>query len=345
MEEGVVSIELAKGEGTSYEATFAQPLIPGQVVITINTSTGVKRLIDDTRGNLLGEAGLITAGTVTYSNNNSSTVSFTLGAGVTLKADMDKPITVFGAVDYTAKDKSDAIYGKVKYYDAVAQQMEVVVRRDIIQEAAINKMGIIDPNKQFANAMLDQYHMRRNTKMAKAIKWGYRGNELDIDLTQFDLTAGSYPTYINAFINMLEGLDHEIANRLGSVMNASAYLVGRDGKYAFSTLAASKDWVPNTKATYVVGLVGWWKARPVVYSDVLDATECYASCKTADGNLAPLISGQFLPLSNLPTIGDYNNVSKFSTGIYSMESLDMLTSELLQKFTIKLPASMKVTVK
>jgi hypothetical protein len=191
--------------------------------------------------------------------------------------------------------------------------------------------------------MLDQYHIRRNTKLALAILNGYVGNSYEIDLSKFSLATSEYPAYINCFINMLEGIDQAIANRLGSVMNATAYLVGKDVKYAFTTLSASKDWVPNTKATYVVGLVGWWKSRPVVYSDKLAADEAFAACKTADGNLAPIISGQFLPLSNLPTIGDYDNISKFSTGIYSMESLDMLTSELLQRFTVKLPDALKIT--
>jgi hypothetical protein len=346
MDEGVQTLTSSDLTSASQSLTFSQPIIPGQLVITIKTDKGEERLIDDTRGNLLAKGGVITAGKVNYSESaaggstaNVGSVTFTLSdtfkSGVTIKS-----IDAFAAFDYTAKDKSDAIFGKVKYYNAKAQQMEVIVKRDIIQEAAINKMGILDPNKQFANAMLDQYHMRRNTKLVNSIKAGYLGNTYELDLSRFSLSTSDYPSYINCFINMLEGIDHAIANRLGSVMNASAYLVGRDGKYAFSTLAASKDWVPNTKATYVVGLVGWWKARPVVYSDRLEANECFASCKTADGNLAPVISGQFLPLSNLPTIGDYNNISKFSTGIYSMESLDLLTSELLQRFTIKLPADM-----
>lgn len=335
MDEGVKTVvDAVDGSKTKFQFTIGQPILPGQVVVTM----GKNRIIDDTRGNLITTAGLITAGKVDYL---AGTIDVTFATAPTMA--VAKTVDCFAAVDYTAKDKSDAIFGKVKYYNARANQMEVVVKRDIIQEAAINKMGILDPNKAFANAMLDQYHMRRNTKLALAILNGYQGNSYEIDLSKFSLSSSEYPAYINCFINMLEGIDQAIANRLGSVMNATAYLVGKDVKYAFTTLSASKDWVPNTKATYVVGLVGWWKSRPVVYSDRLAADEAYASCKTADGNLAPVISGQFLPLSNLPTIGDYNNISKFSTGIYSMESLDMLTSELLQRFTVKLPAAMLIT--
>lgn len=328
-DEGVKSMEDVASK-TQYEFNFGSPVLPGQVLV----ESGDHRIVDDTRGNLITTPGLLTKGTVDYTTGK---VTMTFAANTT------KKVVCAAAVDYTAKDKSDAIYGKVKYYNARAQQMEVIVKRDIIQEASINKMGILNPNKLFANAMLDQYHVRRNTKLAKSIKNGYTGNSYEIDLSSFNLSTSEYPAYINCFINMLEGIDQAIANRLGSVMNATAYLVGKDVKYAFTTLAASKDWVPNTKATYVVGLVGWWKSRPVVYSDVVAADEAYAACKTADGNLAPVISGQFLPLSNLPTIGDYDNISKFSTGIYSMESLDLLTSELLQRFTIKLPDALKIT--
>lgn len=332
-DEGVKSIVENVGQ-TSYSFSFSGPVLPGQVLVEY----GANRIVDDTRGNLITVPGLLTSGTVNYSTG-AVTLTFAAATSTTVGPN----VKCSAAVDYTAKDKSDAIYGKVKYYNARAQQMEVIVKRDIIQEASINKMGVLNPNKLFANAMLDQYHIRRNTKLAKSIKFGYAGNSYEIDLSKFSIATSEYPAYINCFINMLEGIDQAIANRLGSVMNATAYLVGKDVKYAFTTLAASKDWVPNTKATYVVGLVGWWKSRPVVYSDVLAADEAYAACKTADGNLAPVISGQFLPLSNLPTIGDYDNISKFSTGIYSMESLDLLTSELLQRFTIKLPDALKIT--
>lgn len=335
MDEGVkLMTDTADGVKDAFTFTVGQPIIPGHVTV----EHGKLRIVDDTRGQLIGPAGAMSVGTVDYQKGEIKLTFNTAPAA----AD-GANVTCFVSVDYTAKDKSDAIYGKVKYYNARANQMEVVVKRDIIQEASINKMGVLDPNKMFANAMLDQYHIRRNTKLANNIKFGYQGNTYTIDLSTFSLASSEYPAYINVFINMLEGIDQVIANRVGSVMNATAYLVGKNTKYAFTTLSASKDWVPNTQATYVVGLVGWWKSRPVVYSNVLGDDEAYASCKTADGNLAPLISGQFLPLSNLPSVGSYDNVSKFSTGIYSMESLDLLTSELLQRFEVKLPAAMVLT--
>jgi hypothetical protein len=334
MDEGQKTIPTTVDGSKQYSFAFGTPVLPGQVIVVY----GPYQIVDDTRGNLIAVPGLLSKGTVNY-QTGAVELEFVNATETTVAA----TVKCTAAVDYTAKDKSDAIYGKVKYYNARAQQMEVIVKRDIIQEASINKMGILNPNKLFANAMLDQYHIRRNTKLALAILNGYVGNSYEIDLSKFSLATSEYPAYINCFINMLEAIDQAIANRLGSVMNATAYLVGKDVKYAFTTLSASKDWVPNTKATYVVGLVGWWKSRPVVYSDKLAADEAFAACKTADGNLAPIISGQFLPLSNLPTIGDYDNISKFSTGIYSMESLDMLTSELLQRFTIKLPDALKIT--
>jgi hypothetical protein len=334
MDEGVKTIPTTVDGSKEFSFAFGTPVLPGQVKVVYGPYT----IIDDTRGNLITVPGLLKKGTVNY-QTGAVDLEFTNATETSVAG----TVTCTAATDYTAKDKSDAIYGKVKYYNARAQQMEVIVKRDIIQEASINKMGILNPNKLFANAMLDQYHIRRNTKLAKTILNGYVGNSYEIDLSKFSLATSEYPAYINCFINMLEAIDQSIANRLGSVMNATAYLVGKDVKYAFTTLSASKDWVPNTKATYVVGLVGWWKSRPVVYSDQLAADEAFAACKTADGNLAPVISGQFLPLSNLPTIGDYDNISKFSTGIYSMESLDMLTSELLQRFTIKLPEALKLT--
>lgn len=334
MDDGVLHVTSPVDAGSKeHEFSIGKPLTPGQVLI----SAGDFRIVDNSRGSLMAEAGLLEAGKVNY---QEGTISLTFAKDL---PEQVKEVTCQVAVDYVAKEQLDAITGEVKYYNARAAQIVVPVKRDIITDVSIKKMGVLNPDKLYAQAMLDQYHVRRNTLLAKNIMRGYRGNTLEIDLSKFTLQTSEYPAYINAFINMLEGLDQNIANRLGVVKHPTAYLVGKEVKYAFSTLASSKDWVPNEKATYVVGLEGWWKGRPVVYSDQLSDNEAYASCKTVDGNLAPLISGNFLPMSNLPTVGNYDNANKYSTGIYSMESLDLLTSELLQRFVVKLPAAFKLT--
>lgn len=334
MEEGVVTIVSEKNVSGEYEFAVNKPITPGQVLI----AAGDFRIVDNSRGQLMAEAGLLEEGKVDY-KTGKITVKF-VAAKLTDKV---KKVTMKCSVDYVAKDKLDAIQGEVKYYNARAAQLVVPVKRDIITDDAIKKMGVLNPDELYAKAMVDQFHIRRNTLLADNMKNGYTGNSLEIDLSGFTLKTSEYPAYVNAFINLLEALDQEIANRLGVVKHPTAYLVGKKVKYAFSTLSTSKDWIPNEKATYVVGLVGWWKGRPVVYSDRLSDDEAYASCKTVDGNLAPFISGNFLPMSNLPTVGNYDNVNKYATGIYSMESLDMLTSELLQRFTVKLPAALELT--
>lgn len=334
MEEGIVALKSNAEDGPSFTINIGHKIVPGQLVI----GAGDTRIVDNSRGRLMAEAGVLKEGKVNYSEG---TVELTFGDGV-LELANAKEVEVVCRIDYAAKEKLDAIEGEVKYYDAKAGQIVVPVKRNIITDDAIKKMGTLSPDQLYANAMVDQYHIRRNTLLAKNIVNGYRGTTLDVDLSDFTLKTSEYPAYVNVFINMLEAIDQNIANRLGVVKNATAYLVGAKGKYAFSTLSTSKDWVPNETATYVVGLFGWWKGRPVVYSDQLQDDECYASCKTTDGNLAPLISGSFLPMSNLPTVGNYDNVTKYATGIYSMESLDLLTSELLQRFRVKLPAALEL---
>ena len=99
-------------------------------------------------------------------------------------------------------------------------------------------------------------------------------------------------------------------------------------------------WEKNTKMTYINDLLGWYNGIPVLRStDVNEAAgegTFYAIHKTADGQMAPLARGIYMPLTDTPTIGNYANPTQMAAGIYYQEGTRYMAPELVQKVTFKL---------
>ena len=62
----------------------------------------------------------------------------------------------------------------------------------------------------------------------------------------------------------------------------------------------------------------------------------YAIHKTHDGQMAPLARGIYMPLTDTPTIGNYNNPTQMASGIYYQEGVRYMAPELVQKVTFKM---------
>jgi hypothetical protein len=99
-------------------------------------------------------------------------------------------------------------------------------------------------------------------------------------------------------------------------------------------------WKRNTEMTYINDLLGWYDGVPVLRStDIKEESGegvFYAIHKTADGQMAPLARGIYMPLTDTPTIGNYNNPTQMAAGIYYQEGTKYLAPELVQRvsFTI-----------
>ena len=95
----------------------------------------------------------------------------------------------------------------------------------------------------------------------------------------------------------------------------------------------------NTKMTYINDLLGWYDGVPVLRStDITEAAgegTFYAIHKTKDGQMAPLARGIYMPLTDTPTIGNYNNPTQMASGIYYQEGTKYMAPELVQKVTFK----------
>ena len=54
--------------------------------------------------------------------------------------------------------------------------------------------------------------------------------------------------------------------------------------------------------------------------------------------MAPIARGIFLPVNDLPEVGNFNNPTQSASGIFSYEGVKFLTSDLVQKFSVTVPA-------
>jgi hypothetical protein len=95
--------------------------------------------------------------------------------------------------------------------------------------------------------------------------------------------------------------------------------------------------VPNKESGYIEDLIGYYNGIPVIKSYRVGDTEGYAIHKTSDGLMAPMARGIFLPVNDLPEVGNFNNPTQSASGIFSYEGVKFLTSELVQKFEVTLP--------
>jgi hypothetical protein len=95
----------------------------------------------------------------------------------------------------------------------------------------------------------------------------------------------------------------------------------------------------NTKMTYINDLLGWYDGIPVLRSTDINEAQgegtFYAIHKTQDGQMAPLARGIYMPLTDTPTIGNYNNPTQMAAGIYYQEGTKYMAPELVQKVTFK----------
>lgn len=74
---------------------------------------------------------------------------------------------------------------------------------------------------------------------------------------------------------------------------------------------------------------------PVLRTTDIASSDVYAIHKTPDGQMAPLVRGIYLPLTDTPSIGNYNNPTQISSGIYYQEGIKSLAPELVNYINIQ----------
>jgi hypothetical protein len=83
-------------------------------------------------------------------------------------------------------------------------------------------------------------------------------------------------------------------------------------------------------------LLGFYDGIPVLLHEGVASNKGFAIHKTIDGQLAPVGRGIFLPLTNTPTIGNYENPTQQATGVFYQQGNKSIVPELVQEFELNL---------
>lgn len=302
------------------------PIIPNSLKITVKRGAATYILKDDGLGAIVGPfgAGLVSGTSINYS---TGAIVFTLGVAFdSYNAEWfeDAP-----------KDPTNKTKPALKYYDLNCTAEVLLSETNLVTNLVAQKSMNIPINDILKRRLLEEYVKMTNSKIVNAINLGYVGGTTTIDLSDYNLaSSATFETLLNVFTHGLNKVDTQLTDKSYKSVTPSAYLVGKKVAELFKSCNRLGSFVANTESTYIEDLLGYFNGVPVIKTHRIDQWTAYASHKTSDGQLAPAARAIFLPVNDLPEVGNFNNPTQSAGGIYSYEGTTLLTSELLQKFVI-----------
>ena len=331
------------------EYVVGRKLIPGTVRIKIVRADGTRaELVDDGQGHFLAVANTITVGNLNYLNGK---VNFTL---VTAPAAGDK-ITIVGKEDTTGTPScttgADNSHAADKRFMGKMQQIALNTVPDMLMAeyniaalGAMKKATGSDMATFLFTKLRELYTKCINGKLVTMLEGGYRGDVMtDLDLSNSSTGLSTkfmdYRSRVDLFDAYLINVETALATKAVKGVTTTAYVAGNRAANQFQKGGIIGKWEKNTKLSYINDLLGWYDGIPVLRStDIQEATDegtFYAIHKTADGQMAPLARGIYMPLTDTPTVGNYHNPTQMVSGIYYQEGIRYLAEELVQKVTFK----------
>lgn len=345
---GGFSDSLTVTADTAYEFLTGRKVIPGTLRVKVVTETEKFELIDGGQGEFMAVAGKITDSKINYLNGK---IEFTLATALTPDKDT---ITVIGKEDVTGTPSgctgADNARTNDKRFTAKMQQLGLTTVPDmLVAEYNIASLGALkkatgsDMATFLFTKLRELYTKMINYKLVSTLEEGYQGNVMsDLDLS-VDTMSGQFHDYrsrLDLFDNYLIDVESALAKKAVKGITTTAYLAGNNASNQFQKGGSIGRWEKNTKATYINDLLGWYNGIPVLRSTDVKEEDgegtFYALHKTADGQMAPLARGIYMPLTDTPTIGNYANPTQMAAGIYYQEGTRIMAPELAQKVTFKI---------
>lgn len=328
--------------GSAVAYTAGEKIIPGSIslkLIHAATPTAPVIIKDDLNGNLIGAANVLAVGTVNYS---TGAINFQVGTGFVpaagdkyyLSASSDVPGTpeFGGAVPgsgYGNRFKLD-----MNSIQVTSEPDMLIAENNIMSIAAMQKAVGVNPSDVAGAKLVELYTKLINLKITNSIVDADQSTVHAIDSNAWTSDFYDYQSRLDAFKAELISVDTKLATQSVKGVAATTYIVGSDLGNWFRRLTQDNLFVDNQDSTYISDLLGYYKGIPVLRHDSLGAKDGYAIHKTKDGQLAPSIRGIFLPLTDTPAVGNYNNPSQLATGVYYQEATESIVPELVQKFSV-----------
>jgi len=347
---GGFEMSLTPAAQTSWSATVGRKLIPGTVrvkIVEVSSGTTTKlELIDNGQGKFMAEPGVITAGTINYL---SGKVDFTLSSAMT--TDTGSSITIIGKEDVTGTpcntNGASNAHANDKRFIAKMQQIGLstvpdmlVAEYNIAALGAMKKATGADMATFLFGKLREIYTKAINYKLVSTLEDGYMGDVLDdLDLSNTNTQIASkfhdYRSRVDLFDAYLINVETVLASKAVKGVDITCYVAGPQACNQFQKGGIIGKWQRNTKMTYISDLLGWYDGIPVLRSTDIQEDNgkgtFYAIHKTKDGQMAPLARGIYMPLTDTPTIGNYNNPTQMASGIYYQEGTKYMAQELVQK--------------
>lgn len=346
---GGFTLNITPTSETSYSSLIGRKIIPGTVRVKIANETEKYELIDNGQGAFMAVANKISAGTINYLNGR---VEFTLTTALTGDPSKES-ITIVGKEDVTGTPCNTTgasnAHANDKRFIAKMQQIGLstvpdmlVAEYNIAALGAMKKATGSDMATFLFTKLRELYTKVINYKLVSTLEEGYVGNVMaDLDLTQTAMTGQfhDYRSRVDLFDAYLVNVESALATKAVKGVDITAFVAGNQASNQFQKGSVIGKWEKNTKMTYINDLLGWYNGIPVLRSTdiVEDAGKgtFYAIHKTKDGQMAPLARGIYMPLTDTPTIGNYNNPTQMASGIYYQEGTKYMAPELVQKVTFK----------
>lgn len=322
------------------ELTSGYKIIPGTVRVKCEDAAGKKfELIDDGQGNLMGIAGKI----------NSSSINYLDGTVKASFAETPAKVEVVGKEDVTGTpcnaDGASNVHQYDKRFIAKMQQLGLstvpdmlVAEYNIAALGAMKKATGADMATFLFTKLREIYTKMINFKLVTTLEEGYRGNTMDDLKFNDDSIATKFHDYrsrVDLFDAYLINVETALASKAVKGVDITAYVAGPNACNQFQKGGIIGKFERNTKMTYINDLLGWYDGIPVLRStDVAEDNGkgvFYAIHKTHDGQMAPLARGIYMPLTDTPTIGNYNNPTQMASGIYYQEGTRYMAQELVQR--------------
>ena len=359
---GGFTMELDANQAT-HSTLVGRKLIPGTVRVKVTSAAGSYELVDDGQGSFMAKAGVMVSGTLNYLNGK---VDFVLASTPTTAGTITAAITLVGKEDVTGTPcnttGSTNAHANDKRFLAKMQQLGLstvpdmlVAEYNIASLGAMKKATGADMASFLFTKLRELYTKMINYKLVSTLVDGYQGETMtDLDLSKngigFDpQTSGQYLTFtdyrsrVDLFDAYLINVETTLAQKAVKGVTTTAYVAGTRAASQFQKGGIIGKFKRNEKMTYISDLLGWYDGIPVLRSNDIEETGndkavFYAIHKTADGQMAPLARGIYMPLTDTPTIGNYNNPTQMASGIYYQEGTKYLAQELVQRveFTIGL---------
>lgn len=348
---GGFSLEVTPTAQASYSTIVGRKIIPGTVRVKIANETEKFELIDNGQGVLMAVPGKISDGKVNYLNGKVEFTLITALAGDATK----ESVTIVGKEDVTGTPSNTIgasnTHANDKRFIAKMQQLGLstvpdmlVAEYNIAALGAMKKATGSDMATFLFTKLRELYTKMINYKLVSTLEEGYNGNVMaDLNLTNTDDgVKGQFYDYrsrVDLFDAYLVNVESALAEKAVKGVNVTAYVVGAQAANQFMKGSVIGKWEANKKMTYINDLLGWYNGLPVLRSTDIkeNAGEAtfYAIHKTHDGQMAPLARGIYMPLTDTPTIGNYNNPTQMASGIYYQEGTKYMAPELVQKVTFK----------